>query len=105
MAAGVVLIGVILWAIFGSPAQTAADIIWGDEPAPWEEVDAYYYPDRSNLNRYEQQNDVGSLDHCRAWVQRQASLRDDLRVRKGDYECAVGKHDYLGLSVYRTKAR
>jgi hypothetical protein len=98
--------GALAWFAFGSPASNLAGAIWGDRPAPWESVDAFYYPDRSNLSRSERSINVGSLESCRAWVAAAAAKRNDPQVRRGDYECGVGYlRDFGDLRVYRVTTR
>ena len=60
--------GALAWFAIGTPASDVASWIWGDRPAPWETVDAFYYPNRNNLSHDERRLNVGSLDACRAWV-------------------------------------
>jgi hypothetical protein len=94
------------WFGFGNPKNTVAGCFWGSDPAPWEVVDAFYYPDRHNLSQSQRAMDVGGLDQCRAWVSRMASRNGDPRVTRGDYECAFGFVEKLGdVSVYRQTAR
>ncbi len=101
-----ILIGVILWAVFGSPKKDVANLIWPDSPAPWETVDAFYYPNRHNLSTFETVRGLASLDGCRAWVRGAAAVRGDHGVVRGDYECGIGQTGtFMGLSVYRVTAR
>jgi hypothetical protein len=96
----------ILWCIFGSPGETVANWFWPNEPAPWEDVDAVYYPDRNNLYSDIKQPHVGSLARCREWVHAQAAFTGDPDLERGDYECGVGFLRSLGdLSVYRLTLR
>lgn len=86
-----------------SPAE-----MWGDTPAPWEQVDAYYYPDRSDLTKHESARDIGSLENCRDWIFDAAARRGDPDMLRGDWECGIGpktRSDFGGLTVYRRTVR
>ena len=96
----------LAWFALGSPMSDIAGWVWGNSPAPWEGVDAFYYPNRNNLTQSERQMNVGSLEGCRSWVARAASLKNDPQIRLGDYECGVGYLRDLGdLRVYRITTR
>jgi hypothetical protein len=41
------ILGLIVWGALGNPTQTIAGWLWPHSPAPWEGVDAYYYPTRA----------------------------------------------------------
>src|SRR5689334_10257410 len=97
-----VFAGLAVWAVLGSPINYAAGVFWPAKPAPWEAVDAYYYPDPSNLSVHKAALGVGSLDACRSWVRAMAAVNSDPGVTRGDYECGVGKLQMLGdMTVYR----
>ncbi|MGF7213053.1 hypothetical protein GGE65_007689 [Skermanella aerolata] len=96
----------IAWAVFGSPLNTTASWFWSETAAPWEKVDAYYYPDRSNLGVHRVSYNVGSIDNCRRWVRAEALRLSDVGITRGEYECGVGEVDKMGdLTVYRITAR
>lgn len=98
--------GVCLWLAFGNPADSLAGLFWAGSPAPWEKVDAFYYPNRHNLSVHRTALNVGSLDGCRSWVQAMAEANADPGVRRGDYECGVGKLQEIGdLTMYRITVR
>jgi hypothetical protein len=98
-----IIIGLILWFIFGDPGRTVAGWFWEYDAAPWERVDAFYYPDRSNLEKVQQHSNVGGVPECRAWVNKMAAAKGDPYMRRGDYECGVGEpKDMYGMKVYRT---
>ena len=97
----------LAWATLGSPKQDAANIFWGDNPAPWEQVDAFFYPSRSNLLVDVRRLNLRSLDECRNWVREQARQNGDSSLSRGSYECGVG---FLGtvagsLRMYRRTVR
>ena len=96
----------VLWFIFGEPAKDTANWFWENEPAPWETVDAYFYPNRNNLDIVESNTGLSSIDECRDWVNRQASIRNDPNMTRSDYECGI-EHidDWGGLKVYRTTTK
>jgi len=96
----------IVWHVLGDPKNDVANVFWKAGPAPWEKVDAFYYPDRSRLSRFEQKLELDSLDSCRSWVQSRANANDDRRLIRGDYECAIGFMRRSGdLRVYRLTIR
>ena len=94
------------WLLLGSPKQDVAGWVWPDGPAPWETVDAFYYPNRSALTVDQRRIDVGGLEECRAWVHAAAAARNDQRMERGDYECGVGFIRDVGeLRMYRLTVR
>ena len=100
------LLGLGGWAIFGSPTKDVANWFWSNEAAPWETVDAFYYPDRNDLSRDQRAYGLESVDACRAWVNGVAHSHNDIGIRRGSYECAVGYlEDFGDLRVYRTTVR
>lgn len=98
--------GLGLWAAFRSPANDVAGLFWPERPAPWEAVDAFYYPDRQNLSVHREARGVGGVDGCRSWARAMAETHADPGVRRGDYECGVGKlREWGDLTVYRITVR
>lgn len=97
----------ILWAIFGSPKHDLADWFYKYEPAPWETVDAFYYPDNNNLAKYSGAYGLKTLDECRDWATRQAIAHNDGFFYHSSYLCWIGKTDkeFAGMQVYRTNAK
>ena len=97
---------IVLWFVFGDPAKNVADWFWSSSAAPWEEVDAIYYPNRYNLTVHRSRQDVGSVEHCRAWVNAEAARRNDPDLKRGDYECGIGRLGTFGsIGVYRLTVR
>ena len=93
---------IVAWVVFGEPSADAADFLYPNEPAPWEPVTSFYYPNRNDLYIFQASNELASLEECRDWVYGQAALQGDPTLVRGDYECAVGhKKDFYGLGVYR----
>ncbi|MBB4194873.1 hypothetical protein [Rhizobium aethiopicum] len=99
--------GIGLWFWLGDPGKFIANKLYKDGAAPWETVDAFYYPDRSNLSLFKSRPGLKSVDECRAAVNVLAFDASDAGLKRGDYECGVGKlkGDYYGLSVYRLTVR
>ena len=82
------------------------DWIWPHSPAPWEAVDAFYYPDKNNLTISTDNFDVGGLAQCRIWASSAAAKRNDPQLERGDYECRVGYLTSQGsLKGYRLTVR
>jgi hypothetical protein len=100
-------LGIVGWFAFGTPPGDVADWLWPDDAAPWETVDAFYYPNRSDLTRDVRKFDLDNVDGCRSWVNVQAHAHNDPWITQGDYECGVGYIESLGLGlrVYRTTVR
>lgn len=97
-----ILIAVGLWFWFGDPKNDAANWFYSNEPAPWETVDAYYYPNLNNLSLFKVKKNLVDLQACRDWVYFMASQNNDSNLNRGDYECGVGKpENKYGLNVYR----
>lgn len=103
----VTCVAIALWFWLGDPGRTVASWFWEYEAAPWERVDAFYYPDRSNLAEVKSRLEVGSLEECRDWVYSMAAVNNDPSLMKGDYECAVGepKSQSGFYNVYRITVR
>jgi hypothetical protein len=101
-----ILIVIGLWFLLGDPPNTVANTFWEHDAAPWETVDAYYYPDRSNLSIFQKMPGLKSVDDCRAWVRLSAALNNDMGFIRGDFECGIEVVDtFAGISVYRTTVR
>jgi hypothetical protein len=100
------LAGLIVWGGLGNPAETIAGWISPHSPAPWESVDAFYYPDKSNLGVSLENHDVGGLAQCRIWVSSAAVKQNDPQLELGDYECGVGYlHSQSSLKSFRLTVR
>lgn len=99
-------VAVLGWFIVGSPGNVTARLFWPTSPAPWESVDAFYYPDAGDLSRSYQLPDVGSLAACRAWAYGTAASHGDPALERGDYECGIGEVEanWPG-KVYRITSR
>lgn len=99
----ILIAALALWWFFGDPGTTVADWLYPDEAAPWETVDAFYYPNRQDLTKHEEFKGLDSVTGCRSMVQNMALRHNDQLITKGDYECGVGqlKGDFAGLNVYR----
>jgi hypothetical protein len=101
-----IILLIIVWAVFGSPLTNIANLFWSEGSAPWERVDAFYYPDRSNLTVHRVSYNLGSIGNCRAWVLTEAAHNNDPGLARGDYECGVGEIEKMGdLTVYRITVR
>jgi hypothetical protein len=100
------ILGFMVWTVLGSPIQTVTGWIWPHSPAPWEAVDAFYYPNKSNLAVSLENHDVGGLAQGRTRASSAAAKQDDPQLERGDYECGVG---YLtsqrSLNRYRLTVR
>mgnify|MGYP006272438797 CR=1 FL=1 len=67
-----------------------------------EQVDAYFYPDRSDLTRSESLKDVGSVEACRDWAYSKAARMGDTSMQRSTYECGLGpRRREMGFTVYR----
>ena len=98
----IVIIIVGAWFIFGNPSKDIANWLWDDGPAPWEKVDAFYYPDRNNLFVDRSARGFVGLEECRDWVYSKAARNGDPTLERGDYECGVGRLGSFGdIGVYR----
>jgi hypothetical protein len=96
----------ILSAFTLSGCSPVENLFWPDSPAPWENVDAVFYPDKDNLALDRQARDVGSLNACRTWVRSMAAAMGDPGMERSDYECGVGRQGTVGdLGVYRLTVR
>ena len=96
------ILGFMVWAALGSPRQTVTGWIWPRSPAPWEAVDAFYYPDKNNPTISIGNPDVGGLAQCRTWASSAAAKQNDPQLDRGDYERGVGYLTSQGsLNRYR----
>ncbi len=77
----------VLWFVFGNPLSAVADLFYSTAPAPWEEIDLIYYPDKLDPSINKITSDLGSLAECRTWARHQADQQDDPRMGRGRYEC------------------
>ena len=100
----IAILSLLIWAAIGDPAQTVANWLWPRSPAPWESVDAIYYPDKANQLVSVDNQDVGSLTRCRAWVISTAK-QNDPGLQRGDYQCGVGYRYSERLNIYRLMVR
>lgn len=102
-----IIVGLALWFLFGDPLRTFAGWFWDADAAPWEQVDAFYYPSSSNLLVYDSVADVGSVRACRSVVQAIATSKGDPNIERGDYECGVAPRfdKRYGMAVYRLTIR
>lgn len=101
------IIGVAVWFWLGDPPRTVAGWFWEHEAAPWERVDAFYYPSRLDMTKHQQVDDVGSVETCRDAVYAIAAGHGDPDIQRGDYECGVGPRYYApwGMNIYRITVR
>lgn len=91
-----------------SPQKSLADLFYKGDAAPWETVDAFYYPDRGNLTISQNMLDVDGVAGCREIVRYMAAVNNDPQLQRGDYECGVGRLENLefaGINVYRLTLR
>jgi len=96
----------LLWFAFGSPKNDIANTLWPDREAPWETVDAFYYPDKNDLSKALKNIGLQNIQSCRTWVRAKAEHEGDLALQRGDYECGLGKpYSYENISVYRASVR
>ncbi len=99
------IVVVIIWAVvdFKELKFDIADFFYEDSPAPWENVDLHYYPDKNDRFTSKKIFGVGSLDGCRSVVHQLAADNDDSNLQVGDYECLVGlwKLTESGSPIYR----
>jgi hypothetical protein len=101
-----IIFAVGLWFLIGDPAKSIANTFWEGEAAPWETVDAYYYPNRSDLSVFQSRLGLSSVDDCRVWVRMTAAANNDIGVVRGDFECGIEVIDtFAGINVYRTTVR
>ena len=79
-----------------------ADWLWPTSVAPWEDVDAFYYPQSASVPSDDRKYGLASVDSCRRWVLSQAALRGDSKLEMTDYECGIGYVQNVGdLRKYR----
>jgi hypothetical protein len=77
----------VLWMIVGDSVTRIAGLLYRTGPAPWEELDLVYYPDRRVPSVSESMPDLGSLGECRTRARQMAAQHDDRDMERGVYEC------------------
>ena len=101
-----ILVAVVLFFVFGSPGKIAADMLWQNDAAPWEKVDAFYYPNKADLTDFIAVRDLESVQECRDSVLAMAAAIGDPGLTRGDYECGIGRiKDFGGMGMYRVTTR
>ncbi len=85
------------WFFLGTPAVSVANWFWPKTVAPWEEIYAVFYPNRTRPT-VSQSQQVGSLEECRIWARAEAARDNDPNFERGRYECGVSR---IRRSVYR----
>lgn len=101
-----IVLALALWALIGSPSRDIANLFWSSSAAPWERIDGYYYPSRTNLSRHEVVRGFASVEDCRAWARMMARRNDDSSFSRSDYECGIGEISEMGgMQIYRITVR
>ena len=96
------ILAIVAWFVFSNPKNDVANWFWSDSPAPWEEVDAVFYPNRNNLSISKARYNVGTVENCRDWAYAEAALLSDPTMQWSDYACGIGQLEKVGgLNVYR----
>lgn len=94
------------WFFWGDPPKTVANWFWENEAAPWETVDAFYYPDRSDLSKFQKVSGLSSVDSCRTAVRAMAAKNPNVGFVRDDYECGIEiLYNLGGIDIYRTDTR
>ena len=104
----IVLLAIAGWFVFGDPPKTIANLFWNDNAAPWEQVDAFYYPDKEDPSVQRERFAFESVEECRRWVAVTASEHNDPSLEQGSFECGIGptRTGPTGdLKTYRTTVR
>ena len=97
-----VILAIIAWFIFGKPISSGTDLLWPTSPAPWERVDAFYYPDKMDFAKLQTKRGFKTVPECKAWIKAQAAANNDPEMRQGKYKCAIGfMGNEFGKKVYR----
>lgn len=102
----VLLTLVVHYLVFGSARRDLGNLGWPEDAAPWEAVDAYYYPDADNPSRFESATGLESREQCRDWAHAAAVRNLDPDFEEGDYECGIGRLDeFESVTLYRLIAQ
>ncbi|MCZ6745364.1 MAG: hypothetical protein O7D31_11925 [Alphaproteobacteria bacterium] len=100
--AWILVIVIVAWFVLGDPSKNVANWFWPNNPAPWEDVDAFFYPNRHNLRISKANYNVGTVENCRDWAYAEAAIRRDPDMKRSDYECGIGRLEKIGsVTVYR----
>ena len=87
------------WWMFGDPRQVLAHHAFPDRPAPWEAVNAVYFPDREDRATKLVRPRFVSMQECRNWIYREATRAGDPRLRRGDWACEIVAGDAVRISL------
>jgi len=91
-----VVAAIVIWFVFGEPLAAVAGLFYSSAPAPWEEIDLVYFPDKLDASTNKITSDLGSLSECRTWANHQAGQYDDPRMERGRYECRTASASLFG---------
>jgi hypothetical protein len=105
VAAWVAFFALILWIAIGNPLNTIATVAYPKSAAPWENVVAFYYPDKTDLTRGTQNREITSLEACRTWIVTTAARSNDPAMLTTDYECGIGCKRVAGTYECRTTVK
>lgn len=105
VAAWIAFFALILWIAVGNPPNDVANVLYVKSVAPWENVVAFYYPDKTNLTRGVQNSEVDSLESCRAWAGTIVARSNDPAMQTTDYECGIGCKQAAGAYECRTTVK
>ncbi len=99
---GIAFIIIVACIILSNPSRTIANWFWPESPAPWEDINAIYYPDINNLTNDVRNLDIGSIEACRNWAEERAIENEDPNMLRSDYECGVSCKPMSG-GIYRCR--
>lgn len=83
------LIALLLWFALGDPLLHIANLLYPDGPAPWEEIDLAFMPDRDDPRSELLFPDLRTLDECRTQARMQADQHDDYEMNRSLWTCRV----------------
>ena len=89
----IILLAIGVWFMFGDPPKTVVNWFWESDAAPWETVDAFYYPNRNDLTQFQKMPGLNSLDDCRNSVRSITAKNGDSGIIRGDYELKMVKNN------------
>ena len=91
-----VLLLIAAWFVFGDPPKNLANWFWKSDAAPWETVDAYYYPNKNDLEIVIFGHGKKTVEQCRDWVYSKAATYQDWGIKRGIITVPLNRSVALG---------
>ena len=91
-----VVMVLLVWLVLGEPLIHVANLLYAAAPAPWEDINLVYHPDKRSPSVNAITSDLGSFAECRSWARHMAAQQDDPRMERGSYQCRTASASLFG---------